>query len=991
MTQTSHILSAIGPGDEPRAGVPLWAVFDPDWYRARYRDAVIGMTGSLPDDRGLYEFWQRDGARYAHSPNRYFDEIWYRRAHFDVENGIRMGVFESGFQHYCETGHRGRSCHWLFSESGYFGLNPDLTPALVRQLGFANGYDHYLSIGQVERRVSSAFFVPDVLRREILSRRLPYDPEKGEFSRLLLGEDITGLRTSWYFDPAWYLTTYPDVSTQIAQREYSSALHHYLSNENPTAFRPNPYFDEDFYLSRYEDVNEQVRARVLRNGYEHFVHHGVFEGRSPNENVALPSLPLGGDMPDWQAICDNPFVRVVKSEGDTGESEPTEPPSLHALASLQALRGETLVPLIARTPLDFRYVGQPELSVIINAPQTFLDLVQTLASLHAAHCGGMQVILLSGHARDETANIARYAYGIEVIPSERLNLQGGWRIAGAAIAAPKVLLIDPGTTLFAGALEAAMTHLERSDVIAVAPQALGFDLRVVEAGLSVARDGSCVSYGEGAEAFAPNVDFVRQCDGTGGGALLCRSDVLKAIPASDGAIAGLRVATHIWAGLSLSLRQIVRSGQIRYDPNFLICVAPREPGGTALVAQETLVLRRYFAEVLRGNLPHRPASSGVLHKPARWGQRVLVIKQAIPSDQFAQRARLRALCENFVTCGQQVTVFALHERGAYADKARAALPDETEYLHGGVNELGQLFDQRPRGFDKIWIIGGHTLNAVFDLCHDKAALLPEEGLILDLRRLDAAEAFFDARKVQVVHDEVDDTEMRKQLAAEVVNAWFCQHTVVADAAQARMLNGAGVTGVTILGDDLSGRDSPDFDERHDLLFAAQPASVSGYTAAFLRWFVRSVMMRLNGRLPEPVRLILACETTQSHELAMITHHQNVAPLLEGQGDIMELAARCRLMVTPDDSEGRVAFERLTVGACGLPVVTGGTRKLPGAQAVPLDPDAFAEAIITLYQDRETWQRLSDEARQQARAMTIVYRDTLASLLRQSLVKEEMRD
>ena len=68
MTLTPEILTAFGPGDAPRPNTPLWAIFDPDWYRERYRQAVIEMTGSLPDDRGLYEFWLRDGARYAHSP-----------------------------------------------------------------------------------------------------------------------------------------------------------------------------------------------------------------------------------------------------------------------------------------------------------------------------------------------------------------------------------------------------------------------------------------------------------------------------------------------------------------------------------------------------------------------------------------------------------------------------------------------------------------------------------------------------------------------------------------------------------------------------------------------------------------------------------------------------------------------------------------------------------------------------------------------------------
>ncbi len=68
MTVISETLTALGPDEERETHTPLWAVFDPAWYRARYGQTVIDMTGSLPDDRGLFEFWQRDGARYATHP-----------------------------------------------------------------------------------------------------------------------------------------------------------------------------------------------------------------------------------------------------------------------------------------------------------------------------------------------------------------------------------------------------------------------------------------------------------------------------------------------------------------------------------------------------------------------------------------------------------------------------------------------------------------------------------------------------------------------------------------------------------------------------------------------------------------------------------------------------------------------------------------------------------------------------------------------------------
>lgn len=1003
MTLTPEILTAFGPGDAPRPNTPLWAIFDPDWYRERYRQAVIEMTGSLPDDRGLYEFWLRDGARYAHSPNRYFDEIWYRRAHFDVENGIRMGVFESGFQHYCETGHRGRSCHWLFSEGNYFALNTDLTPSLVREMGYANGYDHYLAVGQAERRVSTAFLVPDTLRAELLQHRLPYDPQIGEFSRFVLNADCAAMRTSWYFDPEWYLDRYRDVAPQIASGVYDSPLHHYLSNENPAAYNPNAFFDEAYYLPTYEDVGGQVTARVLRNGYDHFVRFGLFEGRSPAEGVKLPPTVYDGDVPGWEAICDNPFIAHIRQDGVVETKEPVGSPSLRQLDSLQALRTESLIPLLARYPLDFRYVGQPVLSVVIAVPELFTDLIQTLVSLHEANKGDMQIVLLTGTHKDDTASITRYAYGIEAVAAVGLSAQEGLQRAVAQVTAPQVLIVQSGVTLFSGALEAAKACLERPSVVAVAPQSLGLDLTIVEAGLSVARDGSCTSHGAGEEAFAVGLDFVRACDGCSGGALLCDTEALRVVSMPEEAGTRLRVEAHIWASLALALRQSSHEGRILYAPDFVIRLPEREHAQEGLIMREQLILRQVFAQTLRGNLPGRPSQGGGIPRPTRWGRRVLLLASQDVALLAAQDIRLHALARSMIGLGLQVTQFVLDEgkpgdtggdaTGANGyDRARSSRDrlDEVEYRSGALEALARLIEQRRRGFDQIWVMGGRTLNRVIDLFSEKAECLSDEGFILDLRTLESLEKGWQNVSSDQMPRPGETPAIRQALLDETANAWFCQDIVVQNAQQAERLEEAGLRGLTILGDDLPVHEGGDFDRRHDLVFA-MPSQTDGYDLSFLKWFARSVLVRLDGHLPETARLILAYDGAPTRDLMMVVHYAHVASLDEGRIPLSELVARCRLMIAPEERGGDVSLQRLVAGASGLPAVIGGDGSPPGAMCATSSAARFAEVIITLYQDRETWQRLSDEAKEQAGAMTRRYRETLAGLLGQSLVKEEFCD
>ncbi len=362
-------------------------------------------------------------------------------------------------------------------------------------MGYSNGYDHYLEKGQLERRVSTPFFVPDILRAALFQQRVPLDSGMGEFTRLTLSQDLNTFRCSWYFDPVWYLAQYEDVAGKIESGEYVSPLHHYLSNETPTHYSPNAIFSERAYLERYSDVNDQVRARSLRNGYDHFVRYGLFEGRSPAEGISLPRTRLTGHAPTWREICSNAFIDLVKTGGAPPATPLTDAPALRQLENLQALRAETLLPLLARTPLDFRYVGTPELSVVILAPSHFLALLQTLASLHEGNRGALQVVLLDAGAKDETAEIERYAHGVERLPVASARLQDGLQRVVPQLAADRVLLIEAGCHLFYGSLANGLSRLGQDGVIAVAPQILGHDLRVIEAGLSVARDGGCQPMG----------------------------------------------------------------------------------------------------------------------------------------------------------------------------------------------------------------------------------------------------------------------------------------------------------------------------------------------------------------------------------------------------------------------------------------------------------------------------------------------------------------
>ena len=64
-----------------------WAVFDAAWYLARYPDvrSAIGDAG----DPGVLSFYLEQGQKLGHSPNIWFDEIWYMRQNADAAMAAR--------------------------------------------------------------------------------------------------------------------------------------------------------------------------------------------------------------------------------------------------------------------------------------------------------------------------------------------------------------------------------------------------------------------------------------------------------------------------------------------------------------------------------------------------------------------------------------------------------------------------------------------------------------------------------------------------------------------------------------------------------------------------------------------------------------------------------------------------------------------------------------------------------------------------------------
>ena len=966
-----HILASPAfAGDRP----PLWAAFDAEWYRTRYglrlrEEAKESGEASELDlsDEGLEHHWKKKGARAGLSPNRFFDEEWYLRQNPDVREGISLGIFDSGFLHYCESGFRSRSPHWLFSEENYFSCNPDLSPHVLASQGFCNGYDHYLAIGDQEHRKSHAFFDPEVFRSASMAERQHYDFGIGDFVQFIRFSAAGRRRSSWYFDPKWYLERYPDVAEALENNRYQSPLHHYLTNGNPTAYDPNPWFSEAFYAEKYPDVGNIVAQGGFRNGYEHFVRFGIAEQRQPQAHVDLASFLRQSGIQRQLRRPDIPdiFTLWIQSQGNLLEETVAEIPEKQCQL-LDLHRAQTLIPSLVREPLDFRPVTLPDVTVIIPVSNQFQETLSTLAALYANSDRSLQIVLIDAGSTDETAQIERFVRGIHIIRppyrtthAEQIGL--GLELARADI----VLLLPAGVQPFPGSLKTALEAFADPEIWAVGGQSLGLDGKVREAGSVLWRNATFTPFGKGLRANEPEIAFRRWVNGFTGGLLFCRRLALREHSQLTPVCIGPEAEM---LAICCSLRQA--GGKILYDPDVLDRSAVEPEIAPELRVRNESWLKRRFAGLL--SRQPLPGTNIMRARSACGSPGILFLCERLPHTVLGTPyLRHRDMMIGLSQLGYQVTVFPLD--GSLHDCVATALdfPPDIELMDDcDLSELPDFLQERAGCFDYVWIGSTKTLQRTGPILQNHAKCLPRLGMVVDVHGSHSAESYY-RRLVGTVDNRellLDDLEL------DIDQAWLTQSVVVGTADEKANLQTLGLTNVCVLGaPPIPTVLSPSFSERTGILLVL-PVHASGDAVHDgLHWFVHEVLSKLDRSLPPEATVLLAGYRAEKIDLSAFTRYRRLEAFPD-ETDLQALYRSRRILVEPSRVLAAAPREVLDAAAAGLPAVVSetvcqtlgledGKTCLSGGFC---DPNRFAQAIIRLYTDMDLWNTISHAVKERMR-------------------------
>jgi len=952
------------PGDS----VIPWATFDPAWYARSYAD-VVQRAGS-DDPAGLLRYYLETGQGLGHSPNIFFDETWHRKRYPGVAKAIANGEYASAFDAYCRRGSLDRSPHWLFDEPGYRDRYPDLTTEVLAGSELVNRYHHYLEHGSHEDRVGHVLFDPLLYLSNFAAKDQSAIREGGVFQHYLQRIETAEaeLPVSLYFDPAWYVRRYPQVAKEIAAGKWKSALHHYLCNDTPIDFDPLPDFSETHYLGRDPGLRAAIDSRHFRNGYMHFLRFGAQELRSPNASIDLRSYATQQRvrLDLQQGLAQTAFAHWL-TIGKRQGLMPADPisrqvldPVAHSAFHRNAV---ALLPNVGRTQYSFECTGKPLLSVVLIVTDKFASTIATIGSLRDNFVGDMELIVVDCGSADETTLIDDYVVGVRLLRFDSgLNWTHAANAAFQFAAAPAILLLGNEAQLAPGAVRRALSRLSSNgDVGAVGGMIVQPRGVIGQAGGIVWNDGSCEDYQRDQTPLAPEANFVRNVDYCSTAFLLVRADLLETLEGfdHDTAASGFAVA-------DLCLRIAAAGARVVYDPSVVVFSddAGRRPG------EPTQAFLSRHAALLAG----RPARGGAAQVRARQSgpvpPRVLFIEDTVPLRQIGSGfVRANDLVRVLADLGCQVTVFPMNGSTHNVARVFRDMPDTAEVMHDrAVDRFKELLHGRVDCYDVVWVARAHNLDRI----HLELAKWLDRSTRRPLVVLDT-EAIAPVRDAQQAALKAETYDLEAAVTAGFRNASICDVVVTVNEAEASFMRDRGFGSVRVVGHMIEPRPTPrTFAQRAGMLFVGAIHSVGSPNYDSLVWFVDEVLPLIEEALGWETRLNIAGYTAPGVDLSRFERH----PRITVRGAISNLEPLYnsnRVFIAPTRFAAGTPYKVHEAASRGLPVVAAshlcdalGWMHEEEIMAAELDPQAFAAAVITVYQQDVLWRHLREGALRRVR-------------------------
>jgi len=187
------------------------------------------------------------------SPNRFFDEAYYRRNNPDVAAEIAAGNVASGLVHFVAHGlQEGRTPNRDMLKAGPDA--PPLSELSEAEATYLKSFTQYFPQADLDMLAARYRVVVTVSASDHPS--------------------FWGL-ISLCFDHNHYISQKPE----LAGTTRAEAISDYFNAGMRAGLSPVPYFDEAFYLAFYDDIRQAVADNQALCGFEHYLRSGQRENR----------------------------------------------------------------------------------------------------------------------------------------------------------------------------------------------------------------------------------------------------------------------------------------------------------------------------------------------------------------------------------------------------------------------------------------------------------------------------------------------------------------------------------------------------------------------------------------------------------------------------------------------------------------------------------------------------------------------------------------
>ncbi len=955
---------------------PAWAVFDAPWFLQRYGDASMICAGQSPEAVLLY--YLRVGARLGHNPSPLFDEVYYLARNPDIAALVESRHYKSGFDHFCQHGHRGVSPHWLFDDELYGNLYDDMTLENLDQHHCYGRYDHFLKSGQREQRMGhllfdGTFYADRAAAAGVDAAEIT---GPGPFVHFLyrLGRDEEELAPSVYFEPSWYMEHDPAVKKEILAGRYSSGIHHYLTSDAPEALDPVPQFSESFYRRRHRDIADAIEHGYYRSAYQQFVQHGVFELRQPSAAIDLAYYrdiheAVRNDLNSGRVRDAFAHLRLFGLDQGLSCSPPDTVPTISEAASRQQFitKAADHLALFARMKLDFTVTGIPAVTVVMVIFNRIELTMLSLASLRDNFSGPLELIIVDNDSADASRDIADYVIGAKIFRQQRnIGFLRACNFALPHVTAPALLFLNNDIELAHGAVAAALARLWSGETIgAVGGKIIRTNGRLQEAGSIIWNDGTTTGYMRDASPLAPAANFVRDVDYCSAVFLLCRTLCVRDLQGFDEDF-----APAYFEDADLCLRMIKAKKRIVYDPGIVVY---HLEFGSAATSEASMALmrrgRRIFRDKHRDFLATCTAPSAKNAFAARsrdMRPTVLFLEDTVPLRRLGSGfVRSNDIVNAIVNAGYAVHVFPLN--GARHDimSLFGAFPATVEILHDqDFLSFSAFLEERKDFYHYIWVARTHNFARILPLLR-RAGIDPARmPIILDTEALttnrDAARAALELRPKK---SESDDA-----LKKEFEETKLCRWVLAVNPLELAALQGIGITQARLLGTARQAAPTPaPFEARDGLLFVAGLHQADSPNLDSLHWYVQEIMPALAAEMGEAPLLHLVGYTAGDIDLTEFKHARIVL-----HGTVAALAPfyeAARVFIAPTRFAAGTPYKIYEAASFGVPCV--GTdllcRQLGWEDdyemlcAPVTDAHKFAQQIMRLYRSEDLWRRVRKQA------------------------------